>query len=97
MSVLTIWDFYEFIVFTEEIPHLLLLQELLNIPHTKSELKCDESVAMDPEVDVKKLVTIFGEFLMWCFTRTHIHQYQKKFKLNLLKNKILGGLYVTFN
>lgn len=53
MSVLTIWDFYEFIVFTEEIPHLLPLQELLNIPHTKSELKCDESVAMDPEVDVK--------------------------------------------
>lgn len=80
MSVLTIWDFYEFIVFTEEIPHLLPLQELLNIPHTKSELKCDESVAMDPEVDVKNYLLFLGEFLMWCFTRTHIHQYQRKLK-----------------
>lgn len=38
MSVSIIWDFYEFIVFTEEILHLLL-QELLNFPHTRSELK----------------------------------------------------------
>lgn len=62
MSVLPVWDFYEFIVFTEEIPHLLLLQELLNIPHTKSELKCDESVAMDPEVDVKNYLLFLGNF-----------------------------------
>lgn len=62
MSVLTIWDFYEFIVFTEEIPHLLPLQELLNIPPTKSELKCDESVAMDPEVDVKNYLLFLGNF-----------------------------------
>lgn len=62
MSVLPVWDFYEFIVFTEEIPHLLLLQELLNIPHTKSELKCDESVAMDPEEDVKNYLLFLGNF-----------------------------------
>lgn len=100
MSVSIIWDFYEFIVFTEEILHLLL-QELLNFPHTRSELK----LWWISSHGSRSRCYIF--FYGICSVVFHSHSFssapkrilkwEKTFWKIILKNCIIGWVHVTSN
>lgn len=95
MSVSIIWDFYEFIVFTEEILHLLL-QELLNFPHTRSELKL---WWISSHGSRSRCYIFFTEFVVWSFSSApkRILKWEKTFWKIILKNCIIGWVHVTAN